>query len=454
MARPIKIGVVHEQVILGSMIKTQKLRKRLILQLKASDFTSPRHRAIFAALEELEQRNLDYVPITLKTFLPPTDDWGGIPYLEELEKIASDENIEHHIERAKWDNARSLIINDHLNELESALKDPRLDVDEAMTIVKRIEERLQSARGSSSIIAGVAISAKYEAQLYARESNSHLRTSGYLSIDNKLTDPFGRGKITVIAASPSIGKTTFALNMAQRQARKWKVGYLAWESGMISATDIVCSSSLGIPLPKLVKYPNRLTPKERNSITELLNTLFNSNDRFTFLEPPKRDLYKEAKGPWEINDRVLDWFESQLSQWGCDIIYWDLFTKKLPDRRPDAMSWSLDRIQDMADRYGTHFALLHQLTSKEVEKKQDKRPTRADLKGTGGWIETPDVVFGLYRRAVYEPGIEDNELEIYCLKQRIGKWPWRMIMEWDGEKCSITGGHEAQITIVNHDDEI
>lgn len=452
--RKIKIGVLHEQIILGSMLVNTKIRKRLVVQLRASDFVAPRHRAIFAAMEELEQRGLDYVPVTLKSFLPPGDDWGGLPYLKELESLTSDENVDHHLERARWDNARAQIINEQLNEFEVALKDPRLEIDDAVNMIKRMEEKLQAARGSSSIITGTAIAAKYEAQLYARESGGHLRTTGYGPLDNKLTDPFGRGKMTVVAASPSIGKTTFALNMGQRQAKRWKVGYLAWESGFVSATDIICASTLDIPLPKLVKYPNRLTQDERKIISELLDTLFTKNNNFSFLESPKRELFKDARGPWEINDRVLDWFEGQLTQWSRDIIYWDLFTKKLPDRRPDAMSWALDRMQDMADRYGTHFCLLHQLTSKEVEKLKDKRPTRAHLKGTGGWIETPDVVLGLYRRAVYEPGIDDNELEIYCLKQRIGPWPWRIIMEWEGEKCSITGGREAQITIIEEDNDI
>lgn len=454
MARKIKVGILHEQIILGSMLANQKVRKRLIVQLRASDFIAPRHRAIFAAIQELEQRGLDYIPITLKSFLPPDNDWGGLEYLKELESLTGDENVDFHLERSRWDNARATIINDHLNEFEVALKDPRLEIDDGLRMVHRMEELLQGARGRTSIIAGTALAARYMANLYARESGIHIRSSGYLSLDGKLTEPFGRGKITIVSATPSIGKTTFCLNMAQKQARKWKVGYLAWESGTVSAMDIVCASALGIPLTKLVKRPSSLTKEEWDKINELLDTMFGTENNFTFLEPPPREMFKEAGGPWEINERVLDWFESQLFQWDCDIIYWDLFTKKLPDRRPDAISWALDRIQDMGDRTGKHFCLLHQLTLKEIEKRKDKRPNRGDLKGTGGWVETPDTVFALHRRAVYEPGIEDNELEVYCLKQRIGPWPWRMIMDWDGEKCLVSGGRIAQITVTENENEI
>lgn len=439
------------------MLANASIRRRLLRQLDARTFAAPRHRAIFSALEELDLRGLDYVPITLRSFLSPDDsEWGGVEYLKELEKLQSNENVEHHLERARWDTARSRIINEHLGELESALKDPRIDIDEALSIHNEIGEILRSSRGSSAIVPGEAMSAKYKAQLYARESGGHIRTSGYLSLDRKLTDPFGRGKVSVVTAAPSIGKTTFSLNMAQRQARKgWNVGYLAWESGTVAATDIICASALGIPLSTLVKYPGRLSSETRKELDEFLDNLYSHDSNFSFLKPPDRSLFKDVRGPWEINDRVLDWFESHLEDWGRDIIFWDLFIKRLPDRRPEAISWALDRIQEMCNNTGVHIALLHQVTFKELEKQKDKRPSRGMLKGSGGWIEVPDAVFGLYRRAVYEPGIQDNEMEVYCLKQRIGPWPWRIIMDWDGPHCKVDGGREAQMTVLDDEyDEI
>lgn len=434
------------------MLANNSIRRRLLRQLDVRTFAAPRHRAIFSALEELDQRGLDYIPITLRSFLPPDDsEWGGVDYLKELETLQSDENLEHHLERARWDTTRAHLINDHLSEFEVALKDPRLDLDEAIGLCNEMGEHLRAARGASAIVPGESMAAKYKAQLYARESGGHIRTSGYLSIDRKLTDPFGRGKITIVTAAPSIGKTTFSLNMAQRQARKWKVGYLAWESGTIAATDIICSSALEIPLSTLVKNPGRLSSEDRKRIDDYLDDLYSTSNNFSFLKAPDRNLYKEARGPWEINDRVLDWFESHLEDWGRDIIYWDLFTKRLPDRRPEAMSWALDRVQEMCNKTGVHLVLLHQVTFKELEKQKDKRPSRGMLKGSGGWIEVPDSVLALFRRAVYEPGIMDNEMEVYCLKQRFGPWPWRIIMDWDGPRCKVDGGREAQIT--NTDDE-
>jgi replicative DNA helicase len=455
MARKIKIGVQHEQIILGSMLANKKTREHMLMKMNAGDFAAPRHRAIFAALSEMEDARLDYVPATLKTFLSPNeDDWGGTPYLVKLEEMHSEGNVEHHLERSRWDMARSSILNEHMSEFEVALKDPRLEVDEALKLIRRMEDKVKGARKQSSVIDGKAMAARYMAVLYAREDTSHLRSTGYLALDRKITSPFGRGLISIITAAPSIGKTTFALSMAKRQARKWKVGVLAWESGSIAATDIMVASELGIPLTKLIKYPKQLTPSERDQIDQLLEILYEKSSQLSFLKRPPKSIFHDTKGPWEINDRVLDWFAAELPSWGRDIIYWDLFEKMLPDRRPQAISWALDRAQEIAHDYGVHLALLHQVTFKDLEKQKDKRPARGYLKGSGGYIEVPDIVYGLYRRAVYEPGIEDDEIEVYCLKQRIGPWPWRIIMEWDGPHCQITGGREAQLTIMDEEDEI
>ena len=454
MARKIKIGLQHEQIILGSMLADKPTREAMITRMNAGDFTAPRHRAIFAALEEMQNAKLDYVPATLKTFLPPNqDDWGGTPYLMKLEEMHSEGNVEHHIERSRWDGARAAILNESLSEFEVALKDPRLDIDEGLMLLKRMEEKIKDARSHTAVMNGKAVAARYMATLYAREDTGHIRSTGYLALDRKITNPFARGYITIITAAPSIGKTSFALNMAKRQARKWKIGILAWESGNVAATDIMVSSELGIPLTTLVKYPDKLTRDERNKIDELLEILYVKDEQLSFLKRPPKSIFRDFKGPWEVNDKVLDWFSSELPAWGRDIIYWDLFEKMLPDRRPAAISWALDRAQEIAQEYGVHLALLHQVTFKELEKQKDKRPSRGYLKGSGGYIEVPDMVFALYRRAVYEPGIDDDELDIYCLKQRIGPWPWRVVCEWDGEMCQITGGRDAQLTIMNDEDD-
>ena len=450
----IKLSILNEQIVLGSMLSSRDLRKKYIKILTPKDFVAPRHQAIFAALMAMEDHKLDYVPSTLKGFLPQKEEeWGGTEYLKKLEQFSAEENFNYHFERIKWDKARVEILGTHVEEFEKLLKDPNLDPDTALMYLRKIEATLQDAKRRNFIVGGIAASATYQADLYGREGRITSRSTGFASLDRKLSAPFAPKQITVIAASPSIGKTTFALNCAYRQAKHWRVGYLAWESGHIAATDIICASALEIPLAKIVKSPGALSSEERNRLDKFLDTMFSSKSNLSFLKPPPAKVMSSQKGPWEVNDKVIDWVESQIVQWGVEIVYWDLFLKKLPDRRPDAVSWALDRIQSIADKHNVHFALLHQITLKQAEIKEDKRPSRAVLKGTGAWIEVPDTVLGLYRKAIYERNVEDTEIEIMCLKQRFGQWPWTVVMDWDGQSTRVTGGREITGTFHATDED-
>lgn len=450
MAKKIKISPVHEQVILGTMLKDPKCRARLVKSMSAEDFYVQAHRSIFAAIQELHEEGLEYIPATLKSFLPPEDEYGGITYLEKLLVLSANENIDFHVDKARWDTIRNTLLTDRIPALTALLQDPRTTPDVISHTLKTLEG-YSHTDDDSILITGKSHIARYNAELYARGSGANIRSTGYMALDRKLTSPCKPGWVTVVAAAPSIGKTTFCLNMATRQSSRRKVGYLAWESGATPATDIICASELKIPLSTLLKHPEKLTRKQTEAKDELLEKLFDNNNMFSFLKRPPKRIFKK-KSPWEINDAVLDWLDGVLETWGVDQLYWDLFEKLLADRRPQAISWALDRVQEIAQEHHVHITLLHQILLKEAEKQNDKRPTRYNLKGSGGYVETPDFVFGLYRRAIYERGVNDDELELHCLKQRMGPFPFRIVFDWEGRYGRVSGGREEQMTITDDDD--
>jgi replicative DNA helicase len=451
MGKKIKVAPTHEQAILGTMIADSKIRRKLAKSLSPNIFFLNQHKLIFAALQQIVQERLEYIPATLKSLIPPGEAWDGVAYLDKLSKLSAVENIDYHVSHAEWDTIRNTLLTDRIPNLQAQLQDVREDSDSIYNTMKNMLGIVRQT-SSSAVATGQTHIAQYNADLYARNSGNNIRTSGYMALDRKLTSPFKPGWLSVIAAAPSIGKTTFALNMAARQAKKWKVGYLAWESGNNAATDIICASQLKIPIIDLIKRPHKIPRKKKEEQAELLDNLFGKNGNLSFLNRPPHSLLQE-KQMWAINDTVIDWVDSQIEEWGIDILYWDLFEKMLADRRPQAIAWALDRIQQLAQKHNIHIALLHQILLKEAERQDDKRPSRYNLKGTGGYIETPDMVFGLYRRAVYERGIEDSELELICLKQRLGPWPFRLIFDWEGQYTRVSGGREEQLTYYEDEDE-
>ena len=101
------------------------------------------------------------------------------------------------------------------------------------------------------------------------------------------------------------------------------------------------------------------------------------------------------------------------------MVVWDLFDKSLPDLSPSAISEGLNKAQAIAKEFDIHLLLLAQIR-RGVERRGDKRPTREDLKGSGGWEEVADQIIAVHRESVYDPDLEDDTMEIGVLKQRMG----------------------------------
>jgi replicative DNA helicase len=438
----LKYSPKHEQIVIGTMLKDRKLRKELVNNLTSGEFHTTRHKVIFAGLVSMVHSNLDYTPATLMTLLPESD-WGGREYLEKLEKMGNANNIQHHINQMRWDIARVQTFEDLVPQLATELKDPLAEREEVIQLVDDIKSKLESTTSNSPYESGRGLANQHGATLLARKVGASFRTSGYIDMDKKLVHGFAPGKLSVIAGTPSAGKSTLAANMARRQSNKWKIGFLAWESGSLDTIDIFVASGLKIKLEKLIKLAHMLSDEEQEQIDDYTATLL-GDDKISFLKEPPDEIYEGP--PWEVMKRILDWTFSKIDNWGRDIIYWDLFEKRFPTTEPAHILLALNRVQReiKADRLNVHMCLLHQLLLKEVERRQDKRPTRDVLKGTAGYLENPDLVLTVYRPALYEPGVEDNVIEIDCLKQRSGPWPWRMIGRWEGPYVRIPKMREGK----------
>jgi replicative DNA helicase len=446
----LKYSPHHEQIVLGTMLKDRKTRKRLANTLSANNFHTTRHKTIFAGLVSLVHSNLEYTPATLTTLLPDTTDWGDKDYLDKIERMGNAANIDHHVDEMRWDVARVETFEDIIPQIATELKDPRADRDEVLQLLVDAQSKILNSQSESAFEGGSGLASQHSATILARKVGSLFRTSGYMDMDKKLVHGFAAGKLSVIAGTPSAGKSTFAANMARKQARKWKVGFLAWESGSVDTIDIFVSSGLKIPLEKMIKLAHMLTAEEQESIDDYVATIL-GDDKISFLKEPPDSIFEGA--PWDVNKRVLDWVFSKIEGWGRDIIYWDLFEKRFPTTDPAQILLAINRVQReiKPDRLNVHMCLLHQLLLKEVERRQDKRPTRDVLKGTAGYLEAPDLVLTVYRPALYEPGVDDNTIEIDCLKQRAGPWPWRMIGKWQGEYVRIPRRREGKPIVVKQE---
>jgi hypothetical protein len=155
----------------------------------------------------------------------------------------------------------------------------------------------------------------------------------------------------------------------------------------------------------------------------------------TFFKNPFRRFRNEKKS----NDANLDLIQSILSDCACDVFIADLWRRCLVSIKPEHEEDALFRQQAMLEEMGIHGILVHQQRHKDVELRGDRRPTREGIKGSGAYLEITDTMMGTHREALYKD-VEDDSLEAFILKQRVGKAPIGVSFDWNAERGSISGG--------------
>ena len=128
---------------------------------------------------------------------------------------------------------------------------------------------------------------------------------------------------------------------------------------------------------------------------------------------------------------------------GCEVIFYDLFERCLPDGSPNAERRALFALQTLHKRTHTHGIIVSQQKIKEIEQRENKRPQRSTILGSQAWVDISDTILGVHRAALWKP-IKDDSIEVSILKQRFGIWPQALLFDWNGEYMSIENGREVE----------
>lgn len=203
----------------------------------------------------------------------------------------------------------------------------------------------------------------------------------------------------------------------------------AWEQGGGVSLELIACMRLGL------------------SRTAMRTGAFNRQDRDDLLAEMDRlgaylrifDLPfgRESDEKRKYNRENMNLLHQYVAESGCDVVVLDLFHMSLEDRDVDAVTSALYRAKGIAKETNTHVFLVHQLR-KDVESREDNRPTRESLSGSGAWVDAADNVLAFHRPGLYAGS--DDKIEVHVLKQRHGPWPLAVEFDWDGEYGSIENG--------------
>jgi len=243
--------------------------------------------------------------------------------------------------------------------------------------------------------------------------------SGFISLDN-LIGGFKKGHLIVLAASTSMGKTAFALNIAKNIIkRKVPVAIISLEMDAQEIVDRMIIQESGVYGWKYTQ--GETNDEEDKKISRALDNLH---------ELPLVISDERGLNVAQIRARLRK-FKSQLGQLGLVIIDY-LQMIQLPEDNITNTSRAVGQVvlqlRNLASELELPIILISQI-SRSFTHRQDKRPVLSDLRDSGNIEEIADGVIFLYRHAHTSAAAREeaeekgtvNDTEVIIAKQRTGQ---------------------------------
>jgi replicative DNA helicase len=434
---------VNEQVLLAAAIIDPAARARLVTRLKPDAFMVREHVDAWLALTELERRKLDYDTSTLRQLSGGKVD---VAYLDQLsgDRTSVPGNLDHHISMLEWDRTRVEAVRGPVAALLDALKDPVTPPERVRSLAVSLASTFERGTTSSLLREPDALIQSALVELRGRRDRA-CYPYGITGLDMqddgarwRMIPGAAPGKVTVITGVPGSGKSTVVARMALAQANAGrKVVYGAWEMGDEGTLELLAAMSLGWSRYRM--STGELSEKEESILADEMRRLSQYIRFVSVPGAPRVAGSHMARGERANNERALDQIHAMLTDAAADVFIADLWKRCLRQIDPEEEEQALVRQQAIASATKCHCILLQQQRLKDIESRDDKRPTREGIKGSGAWVEVADTILGVHRAALWK-AVDDSTIEIDVLKQRWGAWPMAIEFAWDSDRGSVSGG--------------
>ncbi|TWT12053.1 replicative DNA helicase [Streptococcus sp. sy004] len=411
--------VVAEQSVFGSIFIKPAVLVTVSEYLTPADFYRPAHQLLFKTMLTLTNRGEAIDVVTVKAELDSQgglDAIGGIAYLTDiLNAVPTSAHAEYYAKIvAKKARLRSIIAN--LSDSIGDAYDEEMAIDDI--IAKAEKSLLEVSRSSNtrSFRPIYDVLMENHEHIAERANQSSVITgvaTGFYDFD-KLTTGLHEDQLIILAARPAMGKTAFALNIAQNVGIKLRkpVAIFSLEMGSESLVE-------------------RMLASEGAIMSHHIRTGQLSTEEWQRLVFAQSQL---AEAPIFIDDsagvRITDIrarvrrLAQEMGNLGLIIIdYLQLITGSRSDNRQQEVSEISRQLKVIAKELKVPVIALSQL-SRGVEQRQDKRPIMSDLRESGSIEQDADIVAFLYRDDYYQDKQdgqpESNLTELIIKKNRHG----------------------------------
>ncbi|MCH5320848.1 MAG: replicative DNA helicase [Eubacterium sp.] len=412
-----------EQSVLGCVLIDPACMEEAVAQINAECFYLPQHRAIFGAMMLMYTKSKAIDPVVLVDTLTKTgqyDTAGGREYLLQLrQSVPSTVNIGEYIKIVKEQYyLRSLI--DISNEIIAMSAAGEAD---ASVILDSAEQKIYNLRqgkdkNGPTKISEVIVNDVYNklAQITGEDKEKHKGIPTGFGMLDKYLAGLNKANLIIIGARPAMGKTSFALNLAQNISMnaKKKCVFFCLEMSKEELAERLLSSQAGVESDKLRK--GELTNDEW---VRLGNAAGQFNDVELYLDDTSAITVPEIKSRLrrmkDVDAVIIDYLGLIASA-----------VKK--ENRVQEVSEITRNLKMMAKDLQIPVICCAQLSRGTEGHGKNHKPQLADLRESGSIEQDADVVLFLYREDYYkndvapdkQDDIDANKTELIVAKNRHG----------------------------------
>ncbi|MBX2849508.1 MAG: replicative DNA helicase [Acidiferrobacterales bacterium] len=415
-------AIEAEQSILGSMMLDNRVIDEISSELQPLDFYRNDHQIIFQEIIALDEKGQAADVVTVSeslTNLGEIDKVGGLAYLGTLAKNTP--NVGNIKSYAKIVRERAILrrLIESANDIIQASynpdgKEPAEVLDFAEQMIFEIAKNNNQAKaGFRKIDSLLGEAVDRIEELFKTKQLITGVSTGFVDLDTKTTGLQG-GDLVIVAGRPSMGKTSFAMNLVEEAAisQNLPVAVFSMEMpGAQLATRMLAS------LSRVNSNKLRTGQLDNDDWPKLTSALGLLQDKHIYIDDTP------ALSPLEVRTRARRLAAEHEHGLGMIMIdYLQLMRGGAgsSENRTMEISNITRALKGLAKELDCPVVVLSQL-NRSLEQRPDKRPIMSDLRESGAIEQDADLIMFIYRHEVYEPETEHKgSAEIIIAKQRNG----------------------------------
>ena len=409
-------SIDSEKALLGSVMLRPEALYDIMDMLHGESFYADKHRIIFEVIIELFEKHEPIDILSLSTRLGEKkilDNIGGSTYLADLvNSVPSSANAKHYADVVH----KKYILRNLIDASNRVSEYGYQEADELESILDRSEKEIFGVTSMTSnqkyVTMKDTLNEAWERldRLHKSEEGMRGVPTGFHALDSKLAG-FQKSDLIILAARPSMGKTSLALDIVRQSALQFNVPvcFFSLEMSAQQLVDRMLASESRVDSWKIRTGSKNITEEEFASISEALGRL--------------------AKAPIFIDDqssnniiKMRSTARRIKSEHGLGLIVVDYLQLMVPNKATDSTVQQVTEIshslKNLARELDVPVLALSQL-SRAVEQRGG-RPRLSDLRDSGSIEQDADVVIFIHRESNEEGGGRQQNAEILIEKHRNG----------------------------------